>query len=42
MPGEFTTAPMSPTWVLPFTYELVPDPVTLKVAEITLINAVAV
>lgn len=41
MPGEFTTAPSSPTWVLPFTFEMVPDPVTLKVAEITLVNAVA-
>ncbi len=40
-PGEFTAAPMSPTWVLPFNYELLPDPVTLKVAEITLVNAVA-
>jgi hypothetical protein len=39
--GEITTAPNSPEVVLPFSYELSPDPVTGKLIEVTLTNTVA-
>src|SRR5690606_11306680 len=40
-PGQITTAPNSPSVVLPFNCELHADPVTGNVAEATLINTVS-
>lgn len=40
-PGETDTAPNSSTVILPFEYELTPDPETGKLIELTVINTVA-